>query len=321
MDSPSIPLIMSASRPNPPSFHSTEEEFRLIDLSSSLGDFEKELQTFATHLHQPPSHPFPVICGLCCPSALASPPKKQSKSHQDYKQKEEIRAYPKISRRSRLLAEKADERFFARHNIKPVDKTNGEKAGKTCKNERKSVEKQDEKVSFEEKIPEKAVEIPSKLIELEEELSVEVESPISPGKMSIRERIEAYLAAPDETPPHSGPRKPSIFERGLTWLEEKERKIQSRRSHSACTFYPVIYTKIPHHLHNLSSPSLLEFISQARASARTTPISQNSEWKRSPVRAVSVHSERKSFSPVVQKLAFASGCDWEGLVQRGTELG
>ena len=221
----------------------------------SLKDLESELQSLAQRIQPSPSSHLYEISELTAPMHTANPSKVAKKA--PVRLKEETRPYPRISRRSRLLAERADERFFSKYNIQatPVEPR-----------KRVQVSEPSPKPSHSDFLPARAqtstVGIEGKGEALADPAEPE-EAEVLP-RLSIRERIERYLASPD-APSAPKPRVPTISERSELWLQKRNNKLQAQTP-PQCTFSPVIYTKIPHHMHHLSAERLLEFTLQARKS-------------------------------------------------------
>lgn len=254
---------MSTRTPQPPLFPPTPIHPHAPvtnDSSFSLTDLESEIQSLAKHIQSSPGSHLYEITELTVPKAPnpKSPPKKAVSQGKD-----ELRPYPKINRRSRLLAEKADARFFSRYNIQPAAVSSRKKEVLESEPTPKPVNlfPRSEQGSRTEKqtTEEKAGEYLSEPIE-------PLDQPEPPPRLSIKQRIERYLSTPDSPNPDLHRSKPpNISERSKLWLSKREEKIKGRKS-AECTFAPVIYTKIPHHLHHLSAERLLHFTSQARGS-------------------------------------------------------
>lgn len=223
----------------------------------SLKDLESEIRSLAQRIQPSPSSHLYEISELTAPLPTSNPSKAVKKT--PIRLKEEIRPYPKISHRSRLLAAKADERFFSKHNIqaKPVESTKqvqvSEPSPQPCALPCDSLPARAQTTTVGMERKEEVLADPAEPEEAE----------VRP-RLSIKERIERYLASPDPLPPPK-PQVPTISDRSQLWLQRRKDKLQAQTP-PQCTFSPVIYTKIPHHMHHLSVERLLEFTLQARKS-------------------------------------------------------
>jgi hypothetical protein len=223
----------------------------------SLRDLESEIQHIAERIQSSPGSHLHEISELTAQSKGTIQPKSAKKAI--IKAKEEVRPYPKISRRSRLLAEKADERFFSKYNIKATPVAVRKQVQVSEPSPKPSTLPTDP-------IPARAETSTVEIEGMGEAIAdpAEPEAAETPQRLSIKERIERYLAAPED-PPARKPRGPSISERSQLWLQRRNEKLRGKTP-PECTFSPVIYTKIPHHLHHLSAEHLLEFTIEARKS-------------------------------------------------------
>lgn len=227
-----------------------ESDFSLKDLESEIQHIAERIQSLpASHMHE--------ISELTVPSKATNPAKSSKKAV--LREKEEIRPYPRISRRSRLLAAKADERFFSKYNIK-AGTVNVRKQGLVSEPSPKPISLHIDP------IPTRAETTTLEIDAIGETIAdpVEPEAAEMPQRLSIKERIERYLAAPEDSPAPK-PRRTTISERSQLWLQRRDEKLRGKTP-PECTFSPVIYTKIPHHLHHLSAERLLEFTLEARKS-------------------------------------------------------
>ena len=251
-----------------------------------------------------------------------------------------------LSEKSRFLAAKAEQRFFAQHKVPQLQEAAGSGGGIDVQS--RNLWEMGNAQGAE-----------GGKVELSPTFSNAQFSPASktPSKGELRAKIRDYLKDPSEADrstasrgrnraisadmqyflqrnqPLAGPLQ--VAQRGNSWNDQRKlrstvrKTSQEREKLTECTFTPVIYTKIPHHLHKMPAPALLNFKETAIRLANSSQfeLTEGSKAVSTPKsqQSTAVHTRVHSGSQVGSQLgarllspvAYRFGMDWERLESGG----
>ena len=312
--------------------HSAEIEHRMqsaLQFQAPEDDFSSLQPSFP--LSQPP---IPL-------SKPSKPPKETTirltPTHKNSQKSMEI-ATNLVSEKSRLLAEKAEQRFFSKHKIPKLEVKVDEKIEVKSQNlwemESAKPEKAEISPSFSKFSLISGIKSGSKgelRTKIREYLSKTPKKAVKSPTNSNRTRtmssdINYFLERHEAL---SGPLQVAERGKGSTQARKERtnslKSTQEQKKYSECTFMPVIYTRIPHHLQGLSASSLLDFESMAvrignsQGEGVKTPKSMESTATHTRVQSDSGVGGRvvgKMLSPVTYRL----GMDWDRLEKGGNAV-
>lgn len=240
-----------------------------------------------------------------------------------------------LSEKSRSLAVKAEKRFFAKHKVPPL-RESGESGGGIDVQSRNLWEmgtSQGEKAEFApfpaSKTPSKG-ELRAKIRDYLRDSSEADRSTASRGRnRAISADMQYFL---QRNQPLAGPLE--VAERGESWNAQRQLRFnekknsQEREKLAECTFTPVIYTKIPHRLHKMTAPALLDFeVTALRLANSHLELTEGSKAVLTPKsqQSTAMHTRAHSGSQVgcqlsaklLSPVAYRLGMDWSRLERAG----
>lgn len=239
-----------------------------------------------------------------------------------------------LSEKSRVLAAKAEKRFFAKHKVPPLRETSGAGSGidVQSRNLWEMGNSQGEKAELApfpaSKTPSKG-ELRTKIRDYLRDSSEADRSTASRGRnRAISADMQYFL---QRSQPLAGPLE--VAERSESWNAQRQQRFsekktsQEREKLAECTFTPVIYTKIPHRLHKMTAPALLDFEVTALRLNTQLELTEGSKAVLTPKsqQSTAVHTRAHSGSQVGSQLgakvlspvAYRLGMDWSRLERAG----
>ncbi|CAG9326475.1 unnamed protein product [Blepharisma stoltei] len=130
----------------------------------------------------------------------------------------------------------------------------------------------------------------------------------------------------------------SVLERSNSWAKEKHQKVnkmikaKEEKGVEECTFSPVIYSRVPHHLHNLKAKELHNMskskgslmsgsISNSNSIIHLTPNVSLYHQENSLQQLKSLPIQYTSLTPCQFRVSFKSGCDIASFMTRANRWG
>jgi hypothetical protein len=251
-----------------------------------------------------------------------------------------------LSDKSRILAKKAEERFFAKHKVPPLNEftENGKGIDVQSRNlwemgDSQGINSQNAELSptFSSAVffpPSKTPsngELKVKIKEyLKDSSKVDISTESRGRNLNISADMHYFLQRHQQL---TGPLE--VAQRGNSWNDQRKRRTHARKTSqeqeklSECTFTPVIYSKIPHRMQKMPAPALLHFEAAAirMSTSSKVEVTEGSKTVLTPKsqQSTAVHTRAHSGSEVgnmlsakvLSPVAYRFGMDWERLERGG----